>query len=391
MKTGIRIVVVLALLAAAGVGLSRAGFFKKNDPNIIRLSGNIELTQVDLSFKVPGRLIALEIREGSRVTKGMAIARIDLASVEKQKTREQAGLQSAQAQLAQAETALQLQRETIEGDLQLRRAELRAAEANLADLQAGARPQELQTARAQVDDMRTWLDQAKRDWDRAQTLFKDEDISRAQHEQFRSKFESQSQTLRQAEQRMALLEEGPRKLTIESSRAQVDRAKAAIRLAEANRIDLKRREQEIDVRRAEIRRAAANIAVIDTQLDDSLITSPIDGVVLVKSAEPGETIAAGATVASIGDLARPWLRAYISEKDLGRVKLGTKVKLTTDSYPGKVYAGEVIFIASEAEFTPKQIQTQDERVKLVYKVKILVDNPNQELKANMPVDAELVL
>ena len=126
-------------------------------------------------------------------------------------------------------------------------------------------------------------------------------------------------------------------------------------------------------------------------MEDTTVSSPIDGVVMVKSAEAGEIVAAGAVIATIGDLRRPWLRAYVAERDLGRVKLGADVKLTTDSYPGKVYHGKITFIASEAEFTPKQIQTPDERVKLVYRIKIDVDNPQQELKANMPVDAEIVL
>ncbi len=107
--------------------------------------------------------------------------------------------------------------------------------------------------------------------------------------------------------------------------------------------------------------------------------------VLVKSAEPGEVLAAGTTVVTIGDLDHPWLRAYINETDLGRVKLGQKVKLTTDSFPDKVYWGQVSYIASEAEFTPKQIQTKEERVKLVYRIKIEVDNKEHELKNNMPV------
>jgi HlyD family secretion protein len=96
-------------------------------------------------------------------------------------------------------------------------------------------------------------------------------------------------------------------------------------------------------------------------------------------------------VLTVGDIERPWLRGYISETQLGRVKLGQKVKLTTDSYPGKEYWGRVSFIASQAEFTPKQIQTKEERVKLVYRVKIDVDNKSRELKSNMPVDAEIVL
>lgn len=93
----------------------------------------------------------------------------------------------------------------------------------------------------------------------------------------------------------------------------------------------------------------------------------------------------------MGDLDNPWLRGYIREQDLGRVKLNMKVKVTTDSYPGKIYWGRISFISSEAEFTPKQIQTPEERVKLVYRIKIEIDNPQQELKLNMPADAEILI
>jgi HlyD family secretion protein len=391
MKKVVRILAVVVVLAVAAVALLRSGLFQKPDPNTLRLSGNIELTQVDIAFKSPGRITTLNLKEGSKVTKGQILAEIDRVSLSSQKDREQAGVEAAHAQLAQMITAIQFQRESIEGDLQLKRADLRSAEARLAELNAGTRTQEVQAARAQVDDLKTWLDQYKRDFDRAQILFKNEDISAAQYEQFRSKYESTAQSLRQAEQRLALLVEGPRKETIDAARAQVERAQAAIRLAEANRIELKRREQELAVRRAEIERAKAGVSIIASQLADTTIDSPIDGVVLVKSAEQGEIVAAGATIATIGDIEHPWLRAYIGEKDLGRVKLGTQVKLTNDSFPGKVYIGKITFISSEAEFTPKQIQTQDERVKLVYRIKVEVDNPNHELKSNMPVDAEIVL
>jgi HlyD family secretion protein len=126
-------------------------------------------------------------------------------------------------------------------------------------------------------------------------------------------------------------------------------------------------------------------------LKDTEAFSPIDGVVLVKAADPGEVLAPGTTVVTVGDIDHPWLRAYINEKDLGRVKLGSKARITTDAFPGKVYDGRVSFISSDAEFTPKQIQTSEERVKLVYRIKIDVDNPHHELKSNMPADAEILV
>ncbi len=187
------------------------------------------------------------------------------------------------------------------------------------------------------------------------------------------------------------MKEGPRKEEIAGARAQLARAQAAVRTAEANRIDLRRKQEQLVQRRADIDRARAQVGITEAQLNDTTISSPIDGVVLVKSAEPGEVIAAGTTIVRIGDVDHPWLRAYVGETDLGRVKLGTKVNLTTDSYPGKVYHGTVSFISSEAEFTPKQIQTKEERVKLVYRIKVDVENANHELKNNMPVDAEIPL
>jgi HlyD family secretion protein len=131
--------------------------------------------------------------------------------------------------------------------------------------------------------------------------------------------------------------------------------------------------------------------LIDSQLADTIASSPVDGVVLVKAADVGEVLAPGTTVVTVGDIDHPWLRGYVNETDLGRIKLGAKAKVTTDSYPGKVYQGRVTFISSEAEFTPKQIQTEQERVKLVYRIKIEMDNPRRELKSNMPADAEIVL
>jgi len=161
-------------------------------------------------------------------------------------------------------------------------------------------------------------------------------------------------------------------------------------MTEANALEIKRREQELMTRHADIEQAKAGLALIDSQLADTVAVSPADGVVLVKAADTGEILAPGTSVVTVGDIDHPWLRGYIDEKDLGKLKIGSKANVTTDSYPGKLYKGRVSFIASEAEFTPKQIQTQQERVKLVYRIKIELENPARELKSNMPADAEIV-
>ncbi|MEN6537095.1 MAG: efflux RND transporter periplasmic adaptor subunit [Bryobacteraceae bacterium] len=388
-KKIIPVVVLAAIVIVGGTFLYR--WLKRSDKGVITISGNIELTEVKIAFKTAGRLVERLVDEGDAVKKGEVVARLDRDQLLRQRDREQAGYAAAQSAVTQIQTAIAYQRESLEGEIATRRAELNQADARLRELLAGSRPQEIAEAKAAAEAARTEHVRAKADWERAQALFKNDDISASQRDQYRMANDRAAAVLRQAEQRLALVVEGPRTENIDAGRAQVDRARAALRLAEAARLELKRKEQELDARRAEVERAQAQIAVINTQLDDATVASPIDGVVLVKSAEPGETLGAGASVVTVGDLDHPWLRGYISESDLGRVKLGTKVKVTTDSFPGKVYWGRVSFIASEAEFTPKQIQTLEERVKLVYRIKVDLPNTNHELKSNMPADAEILV
>jgi len=385
------IVVVIVVLAIIGACLY---FFKRegrNSKNQIVVSGNIELTEVNIAFKTSGRLIERTVDEGDSAKKGQVIARLDRDQLLAQRDREAAGLQSATAQLAQAETALAWQRANLAADLEQRKADLNSYQARLQELKNGSRPQEIREAKAAVDSAQAEYDRAKRDWDRSQPLYKNDDISTAQYDQYRSRWEGAEAALEQAKERQSLVLAGPRTEQIEAASAQVERARAAIKLAETNTLEIKRREQEIPLRRAEIERAKANLALIESQLADTIAVSPVDGVVLVKAADVGEVLAAGTTVVTIGDIDHPWLRAYINETDLGRIKLGQKAKVTTDSYSGKEYEGRIGFIAAEAEFTPKQIQTKEERVKLVYRIKIDLANPHHELKSNMPADAVLIL
>jgi HlyD family secretion protein len=367
------------------------GWWQHGASDSLKLYGNIELTQVDMAFKISGKLSRLEVNEGDAVRQGMVLARLDTTQLESQKNRDQTALVTAESLVPQLQTGIERQKATLAAETDLRRAQLAQAEAALRDLQAGSRAQEIRQAKALVEEATSQHQQARNDWERAQVLHKNDDISTAQLDQYRSRFDTSAAALRQAEERLALVIEGPRKEQVEGARAQVAQAQANLQLTEASRLELKRMEQELQTRRAQVEQARAQVAVVDTMLADAVAVAPVDGVVLVKSAEAGEVVAPGTTFATIGALDRPWLRGYIGEQDLGRVKLGAKVKVTTDSYPGKVYWGKVTFISSEAEFTPKQIQTPEERVKLVYRVKIEVENPQQELKLNMPAEAEILL
>ncbi len=381
--------IVIVVVAAGGYfAWSRLNVV---DENTLHLSGNIEFRKIDIAFKTAGKLLELTVEEGANVKQGQLLASLDREQMTRMRLRDSSSIDVAQSNLLQLRTAIQYQKATLEAETNLRQAELRQARAKLQELLDGARPQEIEQSRAQLGDLKVARDQARREYDRAQKLISQEDISQSQFDQFKARFDSTSAQVQNAEQRLALILEGPRKTDIESARAAVARAEAALKITQAQSLDIQRKEEDLSARRADVERSKASVSVIDSQLDDTILVSPVDGVVLVKSADPGEVLAAGTPLLTLGEIDKPWLRGYVPQSKLGRIQLGMPVTIRSDSYPNKTYTGKISFIASEAEFTPKQIQTNEERVKLVYRIKVDVENSHRELKLNMPVDAEIRL
>ncbi len=151
------------------------------------------------------------------------------------------------------------------------------------------------------------------------------------------------------------------------------------------------RTEEVEEARARLHEAEKALALAELNVSRCQLFAPIAGRVLSKNREAGETVPAGASIVTLGDLTRPWLNLYVGERDLGNVSLGMQAAVTVDSFPTQPFAGTVAFISEKAEFTPKNIQTQDERVKLVYRVKINLENRGEALKPGMPADAVLLL
>jgi HlyD family secretion protein len=320
------IAAVLVLLAGASVYYFTTGRSHRN-PNAVQVSGNIEVTDAEVSFKIPGRVEQRLVDEGELVQKGACVAVLESAD--------------------------------LKAELAMRKAELGAAQANLAELEAGARPEEIASAKARLASVKADLQRVESDYRTGQQLLETHVISQEDFVHRKALFESAEGRAREAAEQLKLVEVGPRVEQIEQARARVEQARAALGLAE-------------------------------TRLGYARVVAPLSGVVLSKNIEAGEYVAPGTPVVTVGELNQPWLRAYIDETDLGRVKLGQKVTVTTDTYPGKKYSGTVSFIAAQAEFTPKNVQTQKERVKLVYRIKVDIPNPNQELKPGMPADAEIL-
>lgn len=384
--------ILLAAAVVAGAGLW-IGFFRgPADPGHIRLSGNIEVTQVDLAFKLAGRLEERLVDEGDRVGFGQTVARLDAADYRLQAARAEADLAYAEAVLAELEAGSR--------DEEITRARARATQARfvLTELTAGSRAQEIDRARADLvraqaaaRAARSRLDQAEADFVRYEAVFHDGGISQQAFDGYgtgrdtaRSASEEAAARVAAARQGLSLMMEGPRKERIRQARAALDQADAEYALVAAGP-----RPEIIAQSQARVAAARAALNMARQQLADTEIFSPFDGVVLSQSAEPGAIVNAGTPVVTVAEIGKLWLRAYLSETDLGRVRLGQTATVTVDAFPAKTYPGHLSFISSEAEFTPKSVQTFEERVNLVYRVKIVLDNVDGGLKPGMPADARI--
>jgi len=300
----------------------------KHEEGVIVLSGNVEATEANIGFKLSGRVVELLVDEGYKVKKGDILARLDNAELASIVTQNRASLQEALTRLA--------------------------------ELRAGSRTQEIEQARANVSSAEAELIKAKKDYERYEALYRNDAISAQQMDAAKKTYDVTVSQHKKALETLSLVREGPRKEEITAAENRVQQARAAL-------------------------------AASEERLKDTTIYAPFSGVILRKNIELGEIVAPGIPLYTIGDLENPWIKVYVKEDKLGHVKLGQKAKVTTDSYPGKTYEGTVTFISSEAEFTPKYVQTQEERVKLVFGVKVMLKNINDELKPGMPADVRIFL
>jgi len=357
----------------------------------IPVSGNIEVTTVDASFKIPGKIERLAVEEGDQVKEGQLIASLEHRDLLSQKARAEAAWESAKSRIPTLQKNIELLDQATFQEISQAEAAVEAALARLQQFIAGSRPQEIQAAKANLEQAQADLVKRKSDMERAEKLYKNNFISAQEWDSAKNAHEVAAANQKKAEENYALVFEGPRKEEIAAARAQWEQAQAALRLAKARRIQVEVLRKELITAQAQVKEAASAIEVIDTQIGYSKLNAPLSGVVLVKNTEPGEFVVPGGAVVTLGDVEKPWLKAFITEGDLGKVKLGQKVSVTTDSYPGKVYPGKITFISSEAEFTPKNVQTAKERVKLVYRIKVALENPHREFKPGMPADARIHL
>jgi HlyD family secretion protein len=351
-----------------------------DNPDIIQVSGNIEVTDAEASFKIAGRVEERPVSEGETVTAGQTVARLDSAELNREVALRKAEVDAAEAALAELEAGSRPE------EIARAEAAVHRAKAHLDQLLAGSRPQEISAAQAAVHQAHAEARRLEAEFGRQTYLYENGIIAAQQYDLALASYETATARLREASEGLNLVEEGPRLEEIDQARAALKEAKEQYALVKKGP-----REETIEQARARREQAKEALALADTRLGYATLSAPISGVVLSENVEAGEYVAPGTPVVTVGDLKNVWLRAYINETDLGRVKVGQAVRLSTDTFPDKVYKGHVSFIASEAEFTPKNVQTEKERVKLVYRVKIEIPNPRMELKPGMPADADIVL
>ena len=301
--------------------------FRDDVEDVILASGTVEATEADLGFQVPGRVERITVREGDRARQGDEIAWLDRNELFAQHRAAQAQAEAARAMLTELERGFR-QEEIAQG-----RARLRAAEQRVSD--------------------------TARDLERTRRLFEGGAVSQqlldnaeTAHELAVAEYESAAEALR-------ILETGPRRERIAAQRATVAQAEAVV-------------------------------AQIEAGLDHAVIRAPFTGFVAVRHREPGEAVGAGAPVLTLRNPDDRWVRIYVRADQVGRLAIGQAAEITGDAYRDRTYEGEVVFIADEAEFTPRNVQTTEERVKLVYRVKVqITGDPAYDLKPGLAADVRL--
>jgi HlyD family secretion protein len=313
------------LLVGLGIVGGWVWLHPRPQAGLLTLQGNVDVRQADLAFKVAGRIVRLDVEEGDRVVAGQRLGQLEPAD--------------------------------YEADLALADGQVAAAEAALAELVHGSRPAEVDQARAGVAEDEAMVVNARLTWQRQQDLLRSGNTPQ-------SSFDAAQASLHQAEARLAA-------------------AKATLSLA----IDGPRSER-IDAARAQLAQARANRALAAQRLADTALVAPDDAVMLSRVREPG-TIAAAGDIVFTAVLVHPtWVRAYVGEPDLEKVRPGTAVRVVTEG--GRRYPGRIGYVSPLAEFTPKTVETAQQRTELVYRLRVVVDQADEALRQGMPVTVQLV-
>jgi HlyD family secretion protein len=317
-----RRMLLLGLIAAIVIAAAGWWLTKRGGNEAFELAGNVEVRQVNLAFKVGGRIEKLLVDEGDRVSEGQTLALLD------------------KVYFKEALAQIRAQRDQMA--------------ANAEKLEAGNRLEDIAQAAANVAEREATLVNAQQALDRADQLLKKGTGTRKTSDDARAARDEAQARLNSARQALRLMQIGFRK-------------------------------EDVDLARAELAEREASLKIIERQLTDAELKAPSPGIVLSRVREVGAIVNAGETVFVLSLISPIWVRSYVSEVDLGRIRPGMEVELHTDTAGLKPFKGQIGFISSTAEFTPKTVETRELRTALVYRLRVVVDDPDGFLRQGMPV------
>jgi len=317
-----RIIIVIILLGVAGIGGWLYHKRQSGEESTLTLYGNVDIREVTLGFRVPGRLSKLQYDEGDRVRAGEVIASLDAEPYSNQVASVEAQVESLRARLKLREN--------------------------------GNRPEEIAQAKSLVHEREATAANAERLFKRAEELLATKAVSIQDRDNASASYREADARLKSARENLALLEAGFRV-------------------------------EDIAQAKADLAQAEATLATAQLQLKDTVLTAPSDGIIFTRAQEAGAILQTGSTVYTLSLVNPVWVRAYVHEPNLGHIHPGMKVEIRTDSRRDKPYTGQIGFISPRAEFTPKSVETAELRTALVYRLRIVVDNPDEGLRQGMPV------
>jgi HlyD family secretion protein len=375
---------VIIVLALAGLAVVAGLVWQKNhsaevDGQIV-LYGNVDLRQVLLAFNNNERIAEVLVQEGDRLKKGQLVARLDTSRLEPQSAQARAQV-AAQQQVVDRLHAGSRPEEIAEA-----RANVAAQQQVVDRLHTGSRPEEIAQARANVAAAQADVVNQRAQYRRAEPLVPQGTVTEEEFDNIRAALADAEGRLDYAQQALDLAIEGPRKEDIAEAEARLASLQQVLDLAIAGP-----RKEDIAQAEAQLRATQAEAQLIEQQLTDANLYAPTDSVVRSRIMEPGEMASPQKPVFSLAIIDPKWVRAYVSEPQLGYAQPGMKATVAVDSFPDRQFSGWVGFVSPVAEFTPKTVQTEELRTSLVYEVRVFVDDPQDVLRLGMPATVYLEL
>jgi multidrug resistance efflux pump len=362
----------LTVVVTLGAGAGAAWWKLSGKQEVLSLPGLVEIQEVRLSSKVGGRVERTEVREGDEVKPGQRLVVFEAPELRAQLQQQQARLAQAQAELDRARNGPRHE------EKENARAALASAQARYEKLKAGSRVEEIDQAGADVASAEAEWTNAQQEWQRARRLFRERAMSQTDYDAAVASHDRLKGRLASARARLGLLKAGTRPEEVAEAAAEVERMRASYELLRQGT-----RSEDLAAAAAKVGELEAKVEELKVSLKETVVEAPERAVVEVLAVRKGDVVAANQPVLRVLRADDLWVKVYVAETDLGKVRLRQKVAVTIDSYPGRTFRGEVYQINSASEFTPRNVQSADERRHQVFAVKVRVPDPEGVFKSGM--------